>query len=479
MITSINQKAKVGIMVCGHEEYWPQFPGLKEELLKNAEVFEGYVKDSDVDVVVSRFVDSVELAYNCGVECKKEDVDLLFVYLTTYVASGRFVQGALRASCPIVVVGLQRPVDLSKEYTLQTMVGAGSPCPMPEAYSAFFRSGKKPAGIIFGELYDDKRIKKEIFEWCRAANAKRAFKGAMFGYLGHSYEGMLDMNFEATAVTKDFGSHVRNVEMCELVEYIENCTESQLEAKLKQIKDTFELVGKSNDPTTKDIEDSDIEWAAKVSVGLDALIHNNSLSGLAYYYMGENNSIYERAASNLSIGNSLMTTNGIAMAGEGDMKTCLAMYLTSALGCGGSFAELVSVDFDADIIIVGHDGPHDIRISDKKPTIRGLNLMHGKKGYGVSVEFSIKNGPMTMVGIGSDENGKYYLITAEGESQPGWVPPVGNTLTRGYFGPSVGKFVEDWSVAGACHHQSLALGHCSDMVEKFAKLMDLDVVKVR
>ena len=105
--------------------------------------------------------------------------------------------------------------------------------------------------------------------------------------------------------------------------------------------------------------------------------------------------------------------------------------------------------------------------------------MHGKKGYGVSVEFSIKHGPMTMVGIGSDVDGKYHLIIAEGESQPGWVPPVGNTLTRGYFGPNVAEFLEDWCRAGACHHQSLALGHCGSKVEKFAKLMDLDVIKVR
>jgi len=478
MITSTNQKAKVGIMHCGHREYWPQFPGLKEELLKNSEVFEGYVKQSGVDVF-SRFVDSVEAAYEFGAECKKADIDLLFVYLTTYVASGRYMQGALRADCPVVMVGLQRPVDLSQEFTLQTMTGSGSPCQMPEAYSAFARCGKKPLDIIFGELYNDSRVKRTIEEWCRAANAKRAFGGAIFGYMGHSYEGMLDMNFDPTTVTRDFGSHVRFVEMCELIEYIESCTKDELEAKYRQIDETFERLDKSIDPTTKDIEESDVEWAAKVSVGLDKLVKNNNLSGFAYYYEGENNSIYERAASNLMIGNSLMTTNGISMAGEGDIKTCLAMYLTSALGCGGSYAELCSVDFNADILIVGHDGPHDIRISDKKPTIRGLGLMHGKKGYGVSVEFSIKHGPMTMVSLGSDMDGKYSLIVAEGESQPGWVPPIGNTLTRGYFGPNVSEFVEDWCRALSCHHQSLAIGHCGGMVEKFGKLIGIDTIKVR
>jgi L-arabinose isomerase len=451
---------------------------MKEELQKNAEIFKGYV-DAAGSEVFYRFVDTVEDAYSFGVTLKGEDVDLLFIYLTTYVASGRYMQGALRASCPVVLVGLQRPIELTGGVTMQSMTGSGSPCQMPEAYNAFVRCGHPPVDIIFGELYGNDLVIQRIQEWCRAAGAKRALKGAVFGYMGHSYEGMLDMNFDPTAFTSAFGIHIRQLEMCELVEYIEKCTAQELEKELARIKNTFDLVEKSNDPTTKDIEQSDLEWAARVSAGLGKLVYNNGISGFAYYYMGENNSMYERAASNLMIGNSLMTTSGISMAGEGDMKTCVAMYITSALGCGGSFAEMCSVDFKSDVIIVGHDGPHDIRISDKKPRIRGLSLMHGKKGYGVSVEFSIKHGPMTMAGIGSDENGEFHFIVAEGESQEGWVPPVGNTLTRGYFGPNVGGFLEDWCKAGTCHHQSLAIGHCGDMVEKTGKLLGIKTVRLR
>ena len=287
------------------------------------------------------------------------------------------------------------------------------------------------------------------------------------------------MNFDPTSVTCGFGVHVRMLEMCELVSYIENVSKPELDQKLQQIRETFDVLEQSSDPTTKPVEQEDLDWAAKVSVGVDKLVFGNGLSGLAYYYMGENNSIYERAASNLMVGNSLLMAEGIAMTGEGDIKTCLAMYLTSELGCGGSFAELCSVDFGADIVIVGHDGPHDIRIGDRKPQIRGLSLMHGKKGYGVSVEFSIRHGDMTMVGIGSDDTGTFRIIVAEGESQAGWVPPVGNTLTRAYFGLNVAGFVEDWCKAGPCHHMSLCVGHCGDMIDKFGKLAGIEVVHVR
>ncbi|NLV75036.1 MAG: arabinose isomerase [Chloroflexi bacterium] len=479
MITSTNARARIGIMLAGHREYWPQFPGLKEELIKNGEYFTSLIAQHSVEILGSVFVDTLEDAYAAGVQFKSQDVDLLFVYLTTYVSSGRYVQGALAAGCPVVLVGLQRPILLEGETTLISLTGAGSPCQMPEAWNAFERSGKPAVDLIFGELYNDKRVQTKLADWCRAATAIRAMKGAIFGSLGHTYEGMLDMNYDPTSITKQFGVHVRFVEMCELVEYVEGCSDAELKRKLDEVNTIFEYQDKSFDPTTKDIVDDDVIWAARCAVGLENLVDNNNLSGLAYYYMGENNSIYERVASNLMIGNSLLTTRGIALAGESDMKTCLAMYITSALGAGGSFAELAYTDFANDIVIVGHDGPHDLRISDKKPTIRGLSLMHGKKGYGVSVEFSIRTGPMTMVGIGSDMHGDYRFIVAEGESQAGWVPPIGNTLTRGYFGPDIADFIEEWSKAMTCHHMSLSIGHNGAAIEKVGKLLGMPVVHIR
>ena len=72
------------------------------------------------------------------------------------------------------------------------------------------------------------------------------------------------------------------------------------------------------------IQQEDIDWAAQCAVGLDKLVENNNLSAMAYYYEGLNN-IYERVASNLIVGNSLLVSRGVALAGEGDMKTCMAM----------------------------------------------------------------------------------------------------------------------------------------------------------
>jgi L-arabinose isomerase len=485
--TNMNKKGKVSVMVVGHREYWSQFPELRGRLLKNAEGFESLLKKQGVEVVRftaddgTQMCDSPELSYKAGVYFKTQDVDLVFLFLTCYVASGRYMQGVLACPAPVVVVGYQKVRDFAKATMFDENAGGGA-CPVPEACNALTRCLKSPAGVVFGEYYGDggfaPHFEKDISDWCRVANTLRMYRGAIFGHMGHSYEGMLDMNFDPTTFTRTFGVHIRMVEMCELAKYVQEASEDEVRTKLDVMHDTFEFLDASYDPTTVPIKDEDVEWAARCSVGLDKLVEKNGLSGMAYYYEGRDN-YYERVASNLIVGNSLLVSKGCSLAGESDMKTCLAMYTTSALGAGGSFAELCATSFAENVILVGHDGPHDIRISDAKPTIRGLGLYHGKRGHGISVEFSLKSGPMTMLGLGCDENGQFSFIVAEGESQKGVVPKQGNTLTRGYFGDDISKFVQDWSNAGNNHHYSLSIGHNASAIEKLAKALGIGYMRVR
>ena len=247
-----------------------------------------------------------------------------------------------------------------------------------------------------------------------------------------------------------------------------------MQAKIAEMHQVFDIREGTNDPVTKPALPEDIEWAARCAVGLDKLVTNNGLAGLAYYYAGLNN-IYERVASNLVVGNTLLTLKGISLAGEADMKTCLAMKTTSALGAGGSFAEFNAVDFEHNQVYVGHDGPHDLRITNARPVIRGLSLYHGKRGHGVGVEFSIKTGDMTMVTVGSDAESRFKFVVAEGQSMPGRLPHIGNTVSRGYFGKDVAAFLRTWFLSGVPHHQSLCVGHIGSTMQKLGKAMRMDV----
>lgn len=154
------------------------------------------------------------------------------------------------------------------------------------------------------------------------------------------------------------------------------------------------------------------------------------------------------------------------------------MLIMDRLGAGGSFAELHPVDFNGDFVLVGHDGPHHVAIAEGKPVLRGLSVLHGKRGRGPSVEFAIKNGPITLLGLTQTHDGRFKFVVAEGESLPGMIPATGNTNTRGKFPPDVRTFVEQWSLEGPTHHFALGTGHQAEILRRCAAILDIECVDV-
>jgi L-arabinose isomerase len=341
------------------------------------------------------------------------------------------------------------------------------------------RLGAKMPFFLVEASGNEERIQKRVSQLESAINALSAFKYAKFGYLGHTYDGMYDMNTDPTAFAATFGAHVKMLEMCELAEYVNGATDAEVKARVDEIKSIFDIREPSNDPLTDYVQDADLEWAARNSVGLDKLVENNGLSALAYFYKGENGNMYENIAANLIIGNSLLTSRGIPLAGEADLKTAAAMMIMNRVGGGGSFAELHPFDICDDIVLIGHDGPHNINISNNKPILRKLKKFHGKSGAGVSVEFNLKTGPISLLSCSVARDGSLKLISATGESMPGAIPQTGNTNTRCKFEMPTTEFLEKWCAAGPTHHLALGAGDNSEAIKLYAKLAHINLTEIK
>ena len=227
------------------------------------------------------------------------------------------------------------------------------------------------------------------------------------------------------------------------------------------------------------VAESDLEWAARVAVGLDRLVADFALDGLTYYYRGLGGNEFERVGAGMILGNTLLTARGIPASGEGDLKTCLAMLTMDRLGAGGSFTEFYAMDFREGFVLMGHDGPGHIAISDARPVLRGLGLYHGKRGSGVSVEFKVKTGPVTIVGLTQTAEGGLKLVAAEGESLAGPILRIGNSNSRVRFGLGPAEFINRWSMEGPTHHCALGVGHVAGRIEKLAALLKIPLAEVK
>ena len=224
--------------------------------------------------------------------------------------------------------------------------------------------------------------------------------------------------------------------------------------------------------------EEDLEASAITSVALDKLVNKYKLGSIADYHKGPGNADNEETIASIIPGNSLLTGTGIPVAGEYEIKNAQAMKIMDSFGAGGSFTEFYAMDFDADVVLMGHDGPGHIAIAEGKTKLRPLKVYHGKVGKGVSVEMSVRNGPVTLLSLVETANGKLMLLVAEGESVAGPILEIGNTNSRYKFPIGARAFVNSWSSHGPAHHCAVGIGHISSKIEKLGALLKMDVAKV-
>ena len=517
--------ANIGLVSVGLDTYWAQCPGLLDDMRRKEDAFAAKLQggasrpgEPTVSTVqpfnlstcrsaaqrpqdaVRRFgmADNPQRAAAMVPAMKAADLDLLFVDMATYATSSTFVPFVRELTCPIVLVALQPDERLDYEHaTIYRQLLNDDLCAVPEFTGVAERLGRPVADVVIGRLEGDARADGEIRQWCAVARVLHDLRRARIGLMGHALEAMYDMQVDPTAVARAFGCHVALCEPDEVLAFYRelpagaapceppvpstfqpSSAQSEIEQMKARILGFFDTPDPVSDPWTEKLTEHDLDVAARAAVALERFIEKRALDGLAYYYEGQPGSETRELVTNFIVGNSLLTAAGFPMCGEFDLKNCIAMMIFDRLEIGGSFAEFHPIDFGRDTVLVGHDGPHHLNIAAGRPVLRSLKKYHGKPGSGAGVEFSIKEGPITMMSIGLKRDGSFKFIVAEGESVAGPIPATGNTNTHGRFGPDVCAFLRRWSLEGPTHHFALGIGRHAAELRKLGRALGIETVVV-
>ncbi|PSL36359.1 L-arabinose isomerase [Planomicrobium soli] len=485
------KKARIGLYTIGLQAYWSQFPGLKERI-------EGYgrfleTKMSEFGEVYNYgLVDTETEARKAGYWFNEKNVDLIFCHSATYSTSSAILPIHQICGAPAVILNLQPTAKINYRHTTtgEWLAHCGA-CPVPEISNAFNRA-KIPFRVVNGllgmeetpeiSLANEKtsnrkeavRAWKEISEWIRAAAVPRTLRESRFGFLGNTYNGMLDLYSDFTMIQAQTGLHVEVMEMGDLDAFFKEVTETEVKQKMEEVHAMFKLSGDSqSDPIARKPTQEQLEWSCKVAAAQEKMVKAFDLDALAYYYHGSSGSHFEQLQSGFIVGHSLLTAKGIPCSGEGDLKTAVGMKIADILGTGGSFSEIMAIDYDAETILLGHDGPFHIAISDGQPILRGMGLYHGKQGTGVSVEAKVQTGPVTILNVTQTGDGNLKLIIGEGESIDGDIMQVGNTQTPIRFSMPPDDFMEHWFKEAPTHHCALAIGKNAKLFQKVGELLNM------
>ncbi len=468
---------KVGLFGIGLDAYWPQFEGLHARLESYVGTVSEKLARPGVQIVNLGLIDTPAKAVEAGHQLRSGDVDIVFLYVTTYALSATVLPAVRRLGVPVVLLNLQpeRSIDYAsfnrmRDRTRMTgeWLAYCSACPVSEIINVFNRSGIE-AHQITGVLEGDPHVDSDIEDWIEAARVAHVMAHNRLGVLGHYYGGMLDIYSDLTAQSAAFGTMVEFLEMDQLAEMRRSLDPAETDTMLARIEAEFDI--------EPGCDPAELRRAAATAAALEKLVRRHGIGALAYFYVSVPGHEHEDLISSIILGCSLLTANGVPAAGEYEIKNAQAMKIMDAFGAGGSFTEFYAIDFEDDVVLMGHDGPGHTRIAEGKTKIRPLEVYHGKVGKGVSVEMSVRHGPVTLLSV-IERAGRVELLVAEGESVPGPVLEIGNTNSRYRFANGARAFTEAWNAAGPAHHCAVGVGHIAGRIEKLARILGLDFKRV-
>jgi len=468
---------RVGLFAIGLDAYWSQFEGLLGRLNEYVQRVAARLGRADVEVVNLGMIDNPEKAVEAGHAFRRADVDLLFLHVTTYALSSTVLPVVRRAKVPVIILNLS-PGEAIDYATFNAMEDRGrmtgewlawcQACPVPEIANVFRRC-HIPFFQVTGMIENDDAVWNEIGEWLDAARVAHVMEHNRLGVMGHYYGGMLDVYSDLTLQCAAFGGHIEIVEVDELAALRAEVSAAEIQCRVAHFREAFEV--------QPECAGEELERAAATSLALDRLVERHRLGSLAYYYSGSGNPANEDAVSSIILGTSLLTARGIPVAGECEVKNAQAMKIMDSFGAGGSFSEYYATDYKSDVVLMGHDGPGHLAIADGKIKVRPLRVFHGKVGRGLSVEMSVKHGPVTLLSV-VEREGSLKLLTAEAESVPGPILEIGNTNSRYRFRLGAREFINAWNAQGPAHHCAIGVGHIARKIGKLGALLGMETVQV-
>ena len=466
----VKTKARIGVFAIALGAYLPQFPTLVPEFDAQYKAFKKENLPQDIELVDGGIVTTKEQAMAAGDKFRSADVDLVILQLLTYATSYNMLPAIRDVDVPVVLVNVQKKAAPDYANTdIPTWLGELYACgAVGEMVADLERAGKRHAvitGVVEG---GDEEVKSEIADWCKAAKVRRRFRDTNIAQIGRPYPGMMDLYIDETNLYHRMGLYTKQFDWEYMWDIADDITdEDDIREKAQDILDTFDIEGGATIETVWEM--------AKYVVAFERWVKDEDITFVASHYDGKAQGKAGTLDSMLIPAFSMLIKQNVACAVEGDIKVSMAMGILKTISGMGQLSEMYSIDFPDDICIIGHSGSGDADISARKPTLKIVDVFHGKTGGGYLSQFYPHLGPVTYLGITQDRDGNFKFVVAEGVNEDGPIFTFGDTNMRTRFTCGAREFCNRWSEAGPTHHMAAASGRHIDTIIKVAKIFNVPV----
>lgn len=465
-------RPKVGFMAVGLKSYWGQFPRMRGVIEANSQRLAGLIANH-AEVHSAGIVDSRDASLAAGELLAREDIDILFVHLATYANSETLLPAVRQLKVPVVLLNVQpfSTLDFAATTDIGDWLGtAVTPASLPEMTNVLIRLGL-PFDTVVGHLDDDPHLAAALSTWCRAAGLTRRLRKQTLALLGRPFAGMMDLNIDETNLFNTLGLFTRNLDWDDILHEGAGLQDSDVADAVADLKATF--------PDSGSLSPAEFDTAGRVLASLLKFCARHDLCAIASHFEGPGSVERDALISAINPALSVLNSRSIACPVEADIKVAVALLVLKSFAPAATLAELYSMDFGTESIIIGHSGAGDPDISAVAPVLRMSDVFHGKKGRGYLTQFFPETGAATLLAFTQDRDGNFRFVAAEGEIVEGPTLQLGDTNCRMTFKGGLRAFVRDWAEHGPTHHCALSPGHHIDAIRCVAKALSIPLSIVR
>ena len=388
----------------------------------------------------------------------KEGVDLLVMHFVTFPAGALIPAIAERIQAPVVLLANPEKPGRGKMWEQNSFCGAN--------LGAFVmrRLGKQYGYIKVMPEETPAALKNFV----AAARGMKAMKNCRIGLAGGRVPGFYTSNFDEMKLRAKFGTSVEVTDLVEVVDTAEKLTQKQLSLAKK-------VVTRSSCKVNK-VSDRDLELAAKMLGAFRAMTEKYDLEALAIRCWPELSDIFGIAPCAV-IG--MLNDLGIPASCEGDVPGAVTMALLKQLAGGGIplFVDLISYDEKANTGVVWHCGAAPVSLCRKfEETQYRLHFrVDGGDRKGVTNDFSLKAGPVTLAKLDQDVDGHFRMLIARGEAIDTEPFIRGNPLTIRFEAP-VKNLIDAIMLKGFEHHYTVIHADVKEELLQYCAWMDIEPV---
>ncbi len=435
---------------------------------------------SDIDDILTRLADEVAdsirgagLEVFCGppvsvppqvtpvcADFESRGVDLVVVALAPYCPSGVLAPALAESRLPVLLWPMQSLSRLEPEQYDAEAIKLNHGVHAVQDLANVLGKAATPFGVIHGH-HEQHDFAGRLKSWAQAGRVIRAMQNASPVQVGGHFEQMLDLQIGDDEFLRRMGIRAKTVTTSEFADLIGELRPDEMAERVGQYRRTFQM--------GSNVHDSLLKKTAKGETALRMLLSRAGSWACGLNFLELCNE--ERVADGLHVAASMLMSEGLGYAGEGDWVTAvLVRGMQQGFGVA-SFSEIFSIGYADNRLLLKHWGEGNFAMARARPQLLASTFTDRHAVEFAIVDFEFEPGPATLINLNSTAGGKGQLVSISGRITEDRLPKIDGP--RAVFRPDcedVRSLLTEYAYAGGSHHLALVRGAPVEVLDNVCRL---------